>query len=408
LDKKKLIYFFVSSIIIFIILYGGFLYNIYIHPTEIINQNGNKQIVLFGDFKYLFKIINCNNLGFNVYLSNNCYSDYYGSFLYGPSILIFPYVDELTETYIVYVLSTFLILMFIFLTIKIVNPKKSFEYILLTLILFNPTTLFLYEKLNIDILIYVFLILTVYFVRNDLLKLLIIYILTITKFYPAIFSIIFILHKKKLIYLFLLITLILIFLSLFWENLLNVLSTLDYVSQSFKYSFSLNTLNKIFLYFINLQIFDLLKVILIIFSLLISALIFNFFINKKIYFNVSNLGKNETMFILSSSLSISLYLIFGNNFYREIYLIGTIPFLLKNIEIKFFKNLLYFIIFKYNYLFIFFPYYYNANLDSNLLAQILVALKSSLDFILICFLSSVMFLFTKLYFIYYSDIFKRK
>ena len=384
------------------------MYNIYIHPTEIINQNGNKQIVLFGDFKYLFKIINCNNLGFNVYLSNNCYSDYYGSFLYGPSILIFPYVGELTETYIVYVLSTFLILMFIFLTIKIINPKKSFEYILLTLILFNPTTLFLYEKLNIDILIYVFLILTVYFVRNDLLKLLIIYILTITKFYPAIFSIIFILHKKKLIYLFLLKTLILIFLSLFWENLLNVLSTLDYVSQSFKYSFSLNTLNKIFLYFINLQIFDLLKVILIIFSLLISALIFNFFINKKIYFNVNNLGKNETMFILSSSLSISLYLIFGNNFYREIYLIGTIPFLLKNIEIKFFKNLLYFIIFKYNYLFIFFPYYYNANLDSNLLAQILVGLKSSLDFILICFLSSVMFLFTKLYFIYYSDIFKRK
>ena len=113
MDKKKLIYFFVSSIIIFIILYGGFLYNIYIHPTEIISQNGNKQIVLFGDFKYLFKIINCNNLGFNVYLSNNCYSDYYGSFLYGPSILIFPYVDELTETYIVYVLSTFLILMFI-------------------------------------------------------------------------------------------------------------------------------------------------------------------------------------------------------------------------------------------------------------------------------------------------------
>jgi hypothetical protein len=298
--------------------------------------------------------------------------------------------------------------MFIFLTIKIINPKKSFEYILLTLILFNPTTLFLYEKLNIDIVIYIFLILTVYFIKADLLKLLVIYILTITKFYPAIFSIIFILHKNKLIYFSVLIMLIFVFLSLFWENLINVLSTLDYVSQSFKYSFSLNALNKVFLYFLDLQIFDLLKIILIIFSLLISALIFNFFINKKIYFNVNNLDKDETVFILSSSLSISLYLIFGNNFYREIYLIGTIPFLLKNIEIKFFRNILYFIIFKYSYLFIFFPYYYNANLESNLLAQILVGLKSSLDFILICFLSSVMFLFTKLYFIYYSNLFKRK
>ena len=85
MDKKNLIYFFVSSAFIFLIIYGGFVYNIYIHPTEIIDQEGNRQIILFGDFKYLFKIINCNNLGFDVYSSNDCYSDYYGSFLYGPS-----------------------------------------------------------------------------------------------------------------------------------------------------------------------------------------------------------------------------------------------------------------------------------------------------------------------------------
>ena len=114
------------------------------------------------------------------------------------------------------------------------------------------------------------------------------------------------------------------------------------------------------------------------------------------------------MFILSSSLSISLYLIFGNNFYREIYLIGTIPFLLNNIEIKFFRNLLYFLILKYTYLLIFFPYYYNADLDINVLAQILVGLKSCLDFILICILSSVVFLFVKLYFVNYINNFKKK
>lgn len=411
MDKKNLIYFFVSSAIIFSIVYGGFLYNIYIHPTEIIDQEGDKQIVLFGDFKYLFKIINCNNLGFDVYSSNNCYSDYYGSFLYGPSILIFPYINQTTEIYIMYFLSTFLILMFVYLTIKIINPKKIFEYILLTLILFNPTTLFLYEKLNIDILIYIFLILIVYYIKNDLLKLIVIFILTLTKFYPAIFSIIYVLRGRNLIkslfYFLFLILLILAFLVLFWDNLLNVLNTLDFVSQSFKYSFSLNTLNKIFLHLINLQIYDLLKISLIISSLVISFLIFNVFL-KNIHFDVEKLDKNIIMFILSSSLSISLYLIFGNNFYREIYLIGTIPFLLNNIEIKFFRSLLYFFILKYAYLLIFFPYYYNADLDTNILAKILVGLKSSLDFFLICILSSVVFLFVKLYFVNYMDNLKKK
>ena len=42
-------------------------YNIYIHPSEIINSSGQSEIHLFGDFTYLFKIINCYNDGFNVY-----------------------------------------------------------------------------------------------------------------------------------------------------------------------------------------------------------------------------------------------------------------------------------------------------------------------------------------------------
>ena len=134
MNKKNLIYFFVSSIIIFIIIYGGFLYNIYIHPTEILDSSGNKKIILFGDFKYLFKIINCHNLGFNVYSSNGCFSDYYGSYLYGPSILIFPQIEQDTAIYIIYFLSTLLILMFVYLTVKIINPKSFLEYSLVTLI----------------------------------------------------------------------------------------------------------------------------------------------------------------------------------------------------------------------------------------------------------------------------------
>ena len=61
------------------------------------------------------------------------------------------------------------------------------------LILFNPTTFFLYEKLNIDILIYIFLIVLVYYSKNILVNFVLISSLTLTKFYPAIFVSIFLL-----------------------------------------------------------------------------------------------------------------------------------------------------------------------------------------------------------------------
>ena len=103
------------------------------------------------------------------------------------------------------------------------------------------------------------------------------------------------------------------------------------------------------------------------------------------------------MFILSSSISVSLYLLFGNNFYREIYLIGIVPFLLKNSNVKFFKNLLFFYLFKYLYLLIVFPYYYNSNLKENILAQFFVSFKSVFDLFLISILISILFTFLKIY-----------
>ena len=105
MKKKNLIYFILFSIIIFSIIYGGFLYNIYIHPTKILNSSGENEIILFGDFKYLFKVINCHNLGFDVYSTNDCYKDYYGSFLYGPLILIFPKISQDISDFLIYALE---------------------------------------------------------------------------------------------------------------------------------------------------------------------------------------------------------------------------------------------------------------------------------------------------------------
>lgn len=402
LKTNNLIYFIISSVTIFILIYTKLLYNIYLHPSEAINSENNLEIILFGDFKYLFNFINCHNLGFDVYASNECYKDYYGSFLYGPLILIFPSFSQEIVIILTYFLSTIFILLFIFLTIKIINPDNLFKYILISIILFNPTTLFLYEKLNIDILIYIFLIILVYYSKNFLVNLAILCSLTLTKFYPAIFVSIFLLEKnifkKNIIFFVLFLIFFTVFIYLFWDNMLSILVALDYVSQSLRYSFSINSLVKIVNFIINNDNQSIIKIVLILVTLITGILLYKFNLSKK--YNQINIdfNQNDKMFILSSSLSISLYLIFGNNFYREIYLIGTIPFLLSNFRFTFFKYIVFLFIIKYLFLMLFFPYYYNADLNTDILAKLMIGIKSLMDFILICALISCNILISKIYF----------
>ena len=180
--------------------------------------------------------------------------------------------------------------------------------------------------------------------------------------------------------------------------MLNVLATLDYVSQSLRYSFSINSLVKIVNFITNNDNQSIFKIVLILTNLITGILLYKFILSKK-YSEINiDFNQNDKMFILSSSLSISLYLIFGNNFYREIYLIGTIPFLLSNFRFAFFKYIVFLFIIKYLFLMFFFPYYYNADLNTDILAQLMICIKSIMDFILISALISCNILISKIYF----------
>ena len=389
------------AIFALIAVYSKSLYNVYLHPTLILNAEGSEELILFGDFKYIFNVIKCHNLGFDVYSSNECYRDYYGSFLYGPLILVFPSLNPDYLYFFEYLIFPSLILIFIYLTIKLINPNTLFEYLLLTLILFNPTTLFLYEKLNIDILIYIFLIIIVYYSNSNFFNFFLISCLTLIKFYPAMFSSIFLLNKinlkKKILFLFSYLILLFIFIIFFKNNLINVINTLDNVSQSFRYAFSLSSLSKIISYLLNSNSISLIKIILIFFSCLLGYIFYRSFIKSNNHSIKIHFDKKDKIFFLSGSLSVALYLIFGNNFYREIYLIGTIPFIIQNYKLNFFKSLVFLYIFKYTYLIIFFPYYYNADLYTDNFSQILIGIKSLLDFIFITALISILFHITIVY-----------
>ncbi len=398
LTKFNLIYFLIVSIIVFLLIHTGILYNVYINPTK----------ELFSDFLYLFKIANCHHQGFDVYSVNTCYRDYYGSYLYGPLVLLIPSMSLEMVNFIIYPISTLLILLFVYLTVKILKPNNVFKYFLASVILLNPVTFFLYERLNIDIIIYIFLILLVYSTKRNYIQLLIISCLTLIKFYPAVLSILFIIKNKNkiikgLFYSILSLTLLMIFIYIFWENLKSIAASLEFVSQSFRYSFSLNSFSKILSHLLNNENILMYKIILIFGNLFLSLVFFNFFLNKIILnFDIQS-EKNLHMFILSATLSISLYLIFGNNFYREIYLIGVMPYLINKSKIKFFTYFIYIYLFKLLYLLIFFPYYYKSNLGHDKTAQILIGLKSSIDYMFIALLLSILLLIFKTYY----NIFKK-
>ena len=185
-----------------------------------------------------------------------------------------------------------------------------------------------------------------------------------------------------------------------------MIGTLDYVSQSLRYSFSLNTLTKILIHLTNFENKYIVKIILILINIMAAYFIYNFYL-KKSQKVMSNFNPDIYMFLLSSILSVSIYLLFGNNFYREIFLIGVIPYLMNNYKIVFFKVALYIFIFKYIYLLIFFPYFYNADLNINIYAQMLIGIKSTIDYVFISILISILLIFLKYYFNYYLKFFKK-
>ena len=173
------------------------------------------------------------------------------------------------------------------------------------MILFNPTTLFLYEKLNIDILIYIFLILLVYYFKNNLIKFFVIFILTLTKFYPVIISIIFLVQKKieikNILYFLSSMIALIIFIYLFWDNLISVVGTLEYVSQSFRYAFSLDSLNRILIHLINYENKRISQLFLIIFALIFSYMIYYFLLRSSVSLTKDKFNNDCIMFILSLS-----------------------------------------------------------------------------------------------------------
>ena len=370
---------------------------------------------LFSDFSAIINWLECNSLGFDlITLENiNCGTGKkIGQFNYGYALLHVPYNDFLETFYRTY-LPWILIFTFIYLTLKIINPKKKIEITLIYLALLNPSTMLLFERMQLDCLFYIIIIFTVYN-RLYLINWFFGIYFALIKIYPIIILLnVFIENKnrtnKKIFFISLLLLFSLImYLFINRELYIFMLSNMLPGKPGYHFLFSLNSLPKIFTYIFNINYQILL---LVFYSLFIFATVKLY---KIITLNYNNMRdelytKNSKLFIIGGYFSLFLFILVSSYTYKEIFLILLIPLILnmKNkYQSKIFDILLYLFIARYCYLFLY--GFLNIHdgvtfldgkriFSNNFLFAIFF--KSILDFALMSIISAILYLKTRIYII---------
>lgn len=349
--KEKFIRTLIFFFLIITILY--FLFPKIIYGYFIFGVEKNNTIYVFADWTNIIQAIRCKLLDFNVFINNPC--DVTGRiYNYGSILLFIPFFEKYSVFYLLYI-PIIVNFIFIYVVISHFALKNLREYILVLFFIFNPATILLMERLNFDIFIFLSIILLCYF-RKNLLNLLVILFLSLSKFYPVSLLPLFFINNKNilnnLIYTLIFLILLFFFLYLDQENLKIILKVTKIFTAGYFWSFNFFALSKIP---ILLTIFS--KTSLIIFSLLFFIIFFlvGFFIYKNILVkkevNLDNINSyNKTLFLISSGVLVSNYFLWSNWIYREVFLFGTIPFLIEiSTKEKFFNNLINFIIFRFAY-----------------------------------------------------------
>jgi len=391
------------SKIFFVII--TFLIIIFLINSQILENFIWKSSTKFADFTILVSWLECNYLGFDVYnLEDTKKCPNFNSIIfYGDIWLNIPFNETLNIFYL-NVLPFLIIFLAIFTLTNLINPKSIFEYSILILCLFNPSTMLVLERLAFDIFVFLFIIF-INFNRIYFLNWIIIFFLTFTKIYPALLGINIFLEnlnrslKKNFIIIFSLVLISTVYFYLNFDKYL--ISVIDGASNSgragYHYLFSLNTIAKI------IKIFDVNYIFLIVMT---YSLFFCFtvFIYKKYKSYLETTLKNifspkGKLFLIGGCVILFCYITFSNYAYREIFILLLVPFLLSSKNKNRFINLIIFIL-TIRFLFLF-PYAYINIYDGISYSEgerifsnyfiFFIAIKGILDFILMSYILSIIF-----------------
>ena len=296
-------------------------------------------INLFADWSVILNANLCQEKGYDTYVNNPC-DQWNRKHVYGEILLYIPFISNFKNFYFIY-LPVILNLIFLYTIIDFFKFENKIGYVCLIFIVLSAPVILAIERANIDITIFLLLIL-ISRNKNILINYLILILTTISKFYPICMVIIFLFKKRiKKISMNIILFLLIIFIILFYqsESLIKIFDNRNQFSGSGIYNFSFKAILDFLLNFkiiVDNKSYDFIKYLSLISLLIVPiflTILFNF---KKIFNNNSILNLfNEDIFenrayILSSTVVLFCFFSFSNFFYREIFFLGLIPWLLKN------------------------------------------------------------------------------
>lgn len=296
-------------------------------------------INLFADWSVILNANLCQEKGYDTYVNNPC-DQWNRKHVYGEILLYIPFISNFSNFYFIY-LPVILNLIFLYTIIDFFKFENKIGYVCLIIIVLSAPVVLAIERANIDITIFLLLIL-ISKNKNILINYLILILTTISKFYPICMVIIFLFKKRiKKISINIIFFLLIIFFILFSqsESLIKIFDNRNQFSGSGIYNFSFKGVLDFLLNFkiiADNKSYDFIKYLSLIFLLIVPiflTILLNF---KKIFNNNSILNLfNQDIFenrayILSSTVVLFCFFSFSNFFYREIFFLGLIPWLLKN------------------------------------------------------------------------------
>jgi len=385
------------------------IYSYFVPEVQVDDEN-----ILFLDWKNLITALECQAMDVDVYNANPC-DPISRIYAYGRILLFIPYIAEYKIFYNFY-FPLFINFIFVCVTAALFKTKSVTQILLYFLVIFNPSTLLLMERLNFDIIIFLFIILLCYF-RSNVLNFFSILFLTLAKFYPiSLLSLLFVTNQKKMSGKTIPFILVIFFLLIVFavlapdkDKYITLFNTTNYFSAHPNYSFYFLSFLKLkivqdsfFYFFFNYLHIPAPHANLILFLFLIFLLlIFLFFLQiaTKIKslnnFNFNNY--QDRLFFVGGGVLISVYFAFNNVSYREVFLICVIPYLIQQSNTNnSFKLLFYYLFF--HYVFFIISYYYNTYQN----IYYLFAIKQLLDVIFYLCITAILcvvyFRFTKNFF----------
>jgi hypothetical protein len=378
-----------------------------VYPTVIPMVSGGN-LYPFADWSVIVRANICQELGYDVYLSNPC--DPWGRrHVYGEILLHMPFVEKFPNFYL-NILPSIFNYFFILAVLGFFNFKAPINFLTTIVILFSFPVILAIERANIDILIFILIVLLAYF-KNKIFNLIILIFVTVSKFYPIVLVVVLFFEenlKKILINFLIFVVLVSLILFAQTEQILKIFENKGQFTSSGIYNYSLiGTIKFVdnFDLLINDKNYSIFLSILLLFlpSGIIFVKILKYFYKKKLIDKLNYNFFEDRLYIFSSAIILFCYFSFSNFVYREIFLIGLIPWILKmkifNKNQKFFSFYYYLLIFKFlisvpityivmkkiiinmNPLIVFFKYTIDLYLVSCIAAIFLIFLMRSIYFV---------------------------